>query len=111
MRSACSKSRRGDCSKIWGICRQRQTPMRVDGEHALLAVRELGRDGLLGGQGAKEGVEAVVAMFLDACLLCLISDGFGQFRLEGGHDEMSSERRGRAGSGSKRLKQRTQTDR
>ena len=85
--------------------------MRVDGEHALLAVRELGRDGLLGGQGAKEGVEAVVAMFLDACLLCLISDGFGQLRLEGGHDEVSSERRGRAGSGSKRLKQRTQTDR
>ena len=42
----------------------------------------------MGREGTKEGVEGVVAMFGEAALLGLVSDGLGQLRLVVRHREV-----------------------
>ena len=75
--------------------------------YLLFAVGELGRDGLVGGEGTKQGIEAVEAVFREAALLDLVSCGFAELRLTDGHGEVGSEQGGERGADESRRRDRS----
>ena len=79
----------------------------MDWGYLLFAVGELGRDGLVGGEGTKQGIEAVEAVFREAALLDLVSCGFAELRLTDGHGEVGSEQGGERGADESRRRDRS----
>ena len=70
-------------------------------QHAPLVLGKLGRDGLVGREGAKEGVEAVVAVLGETLPLDLLPGGLGVLGRDEGHGGVGAEQggRGRGGEG------------